>query len=314
MTMVRPRGPIGALVGVAAVTGLLLVFVEGGAAGAVSSQHHHHQHRHHHHHRAGGDHGDRDGTPPSTSSSGAASSAPMTSPATAPSSTPVTAANGDLASFLGPAFVGPAFCSFAHQNAAVSGGVLTVRYPPGSSAPSAGAPYGGAQLCEGFASGPRTEAVLTYRLRFPVGFQFVKGGKLPGLYGGVEPFSGGGHNPDGWSMRLMWRTGGAGEVYGYISTTTGYGNDWGRGNFRWLADGNWHTVGERVHLNTPGHADGWVALSYDGVTVVDQGGLAITTSGTPISGVFFSTFYGGHDASWSPTVSQHLDFAGFTAG
>jgi hypothetical protein len=288
------------VIGAAAVAGLLLLSLAAAPAGAVSGYqkhiHHKHAHQKHTHRRADPD--------PTDSAS-----------PTPPPVTGVTKSGGsaELATVFGPTFAGTPFCAFAQQNAVASGGGLTVRYPAGSSAPSAGAPYGGAQLCEPFASGPKTDATLTYRLRIPVGFQFVKGGKLPGLYGGVEPFSGGGHNPNGWSMRLMWRSGGVGEVYGYIATTTGYGDDWGRGNFRWLADGNWHTVSEHVHLNTAGHADGWVELSYDGSRVVNQTGLRITTTRTPVSGLFLSTFYGGHDRSWAPTVNQHLDFAGFGA-
>jgi hypothetical protein len=191
--------------------------------------------------------------------------------------------------------------------------VLTVTYAQGSSAPSAGAPYGGAQICVPLAGGAASDATLSYDVRFPVGFQFVKGGKLPGMYGGVEPFSGGSHNPNGWSMRLMWRTNGAAEVYGYISTSTGYGDSWGRGNFSFQADGQWHHLAEHIHLNTPGQSDGYVTLSYDGSTGINQTGLAITTTATPISGLFFSTFYGGHDSTWSPTADMHLDFANFHA-
>jgi hypothetical protein len=187
--------------------------------------------------------------------------------------------------------------------------VLTVTYPAGSSAPSAGAPYGGAQLCEAFAGGGARDATLSYDVRFPVGFQFVKGGKLPGMYGGVQPFSGGRHSPKGWSMRLMWRADGAAEVYGYISNSTGYGDAWGSGNFSFQADGQWHHVAEHIHLNTPGQSDGYVTLSYDGSTHVTQTGLDITMTDTPIDGLFFSTFYGGHDSTWSPSADMHLDFA-----
>ena len=217
-----------------------------------------------------------------------------------------------LSAAFGPEFSARTFCSFAHQLVSGSPSTVTVSYPAGSSAPSAGAPYGGAQLCAPFASGPKRAVSLSYRVRIPIGFQFVKGGKLPGVYGGNEPFSGGGHTAAGWSVRLMWRTGGAGELYGYIATTTsGYGDSWGRGNFVWKADGLWHTVTEQVQLNTPGHSDGSVRLSYDGRSVIVQKGLAITENATPVAGLFFSTFYGGHDASWAPTKPQHLDFRDF---
>lgn len=223
------------------------------------------------------------------------------------------ASSSDLATFFGPDFSGRTFCPFKHQNVSIGGSTLTVDYPAGSSAPSAGAPYGGAQLCRGFAGGGATDATLSYDIRFPVGFQFVQGGKLPGMYGGVEPFSGGGHNANGWSMRLMWRTNGAAEVYGYITSSSGYGDSWGRGNFTFQADGQWHHLVERIHLNNPGLADGWVSLSYDGTTDITKSGLAITDTNTPIGGLFFSTFYGGHDRSWAPSALMHIDFANFHA-
>jgi hypothetical protein len=109
----------------------------------------------------------------------------------------------------------------------------------------------------------------------------------------------------------MWRTGGAAEIYSYISTTTGYGDEYGKGNFNWRADGQWHTVSETITLNSPGQANGTAALAYDGVTYVNQTGLAITTNATPITGLFFSTFYGGHDTTWSPTSTTHVDFQNF---
>ena len=222
---------------------------------------------------------------------------------------------GGLDTFFGSDFdPSKPFCTFDKQNVQIIGDVLRVDYPAGSSAPSAGAPYGGAQLCEPFASGTRTEATLTYQVRFPVGFQFVKGGKLPGIYGGKEPFSGGKHTSDGWSMRLMWRTGGAAEVYAYISTTNGYGDEYGKGNFTFAADGKFHTLTEHIVLNTPGQANGSVTLAYDGRVAITKTGLAITGTNTPAAGIFFSTFYGGHDKSWSPTADQHLDFTGFQGG
>lgn len=252
--------------------------------------------------------------PPQPGPSAKASQTPAAAPSAAPSAQPSTPAVQDLASFFGSDFTASdAFCTFSHQMASVSDGVLAVTYPAGSTAPSMGPPYGGAQICEPFSSGPQTTATLRYQVRFPVGFQFVKGGKLPGLYGGVEPFSGGGHNPNGWSLRLMWRSGGAGEIYAYIAGVNGYGLDLGRGDFSWPADGQWHAVSLQVVLNTPGEANGEAVLSLDGKVVIDTTGLSITDAAVPISGLFFSTFFGGHDPSWSPTAPMSADFAGFGA-
>ncbi len=227
------------------------------------------------------------------------------------SSAPTTAGTAALEQLLGPAFAGKAFGAFTNQDAVLKGGVVTVSYAAGSSAPSAHGPSGGAQLAVPLATGPKTTATLSYEVRFPVGFQFVKGGKLPGLYGGDEPFSGGAHTSNGWSARLMWRTGGAGEVYAYFADTTGYGDSIQRGAFHWLADGEFHPVVETVTINSPGESNGVVTLDYDGRRVITATGLDITHRNVPVGGVFFSTFFGGHDASWAPTTAQHVDFTAF---
>lgn len=198
---------------------------------------------------------------------------------------------------------------------ATSAAFLRVFYPKGSSAPSCTncLAAGGAQAEVPIATGPSDDATLTYSVRFPLGFQWVKGGKLPGLCGGT--CNSGGTDPngtDGWSERLMWRTGGLAEVYSYTATTRGYGDELGKGTWSWQADGRWHTVTEHVHLNTPGVADGYVAISYDGVPVSHNGGLSFRTVNTlHIDGLFFSTFYGGHDITWAPTANMQADFTNF---
>lgn len=57
--------------------------------------------------------------------------------------------------------------------------------------------------------------ILTYEVAFDSGFDFVKGGKLPGLRGGPEPNGcSGGNAANGsncFSNRLMWRSQGRGE-------------------------------------------------------------------------------------------------------
>lgn len=58
--------------------------------------------------------------------------------------------------------------------------------------------------------------LLQYEVAFSGAFAFSQGGKLPGLRGGPDPKGcSGGNEADGlscFSARLMWRTGGAGEV------------------------------------------------------------------------------------------------------
>jgi hypothetical protein len=57
--------------------------------------------------------------------------------------------------------------------------------------------------------------IISYEVAFDSGFDWVKGGKLPGLRGGPDPNNcSGGNQANGtncFSSRLMWRTDGAGE-------------------------------------------------------------------------------------------------------
>jgi hypothetical protein len=201
---------------------------------------------------------------------------------------------------------------------APTGRFLRVSYPAGSASPTvaraSGAPEGGAQSYLHLRQ-PADALTVSYWVRFPPGFRFVKGGKLPGLFGG-DAGSGGHHKPAGFSTRFMWRTGGAGEVYAYLPNDNGYGASLGRGRWRFVP-GRWTRLSQRVVLNTPGRADGAVIVWVDGRQVFSQGGLVLRNSGdVHIDGLFFSTFFGGGDRSWASPSDQFADFAGFgfTAG
>jgi F5/8 type C domain len=155
---------------------------------------------------------------------------------------------------------------------------------------------------------------LKYSIKLPAGWDFGKAGKLPGLYGGViGQESGGNHGADGWSTRYMFRNHGgapnAGEIYLYTPTNsgpTGYGVDY-FGNWNWTADGAWHTVEQLVNRQT-----GSVTVWFDGREVLNEPGIATGISAIPFSGVFFSTFFGGHDTTWGPKVAEYAYFADFS--
>jgi hypothetical protein len=94
-----------------------------------------------------------------------------------------------------------------------SGPVLEVTYPAGSLHLD-----GGMQLYSLWNTTDGSSfnsMLLSYELAFDEGFDWVKGGKLPGLRGGPNPDGcSGGNEPNGtdcFSTRLMWRTNGAGE-------------------------------------------------------------------------------------------------------
>lgn len=227
--------------------------------------------------------------------------------AAASAGTPVTGA--DLAAFTGLGFREAG--SFGLDRAELHGDVLRVRYPAGSASNRAGGPGGGAQAYLELPE-PVDELVLRYRVRFPAGFDFVKGGKLPGLYGGTV--TGGQNIPDGtdgFSTRYMWRADGDGEVYAYLPTSVDAGTSLGRGCWT-FPTGRWVELEQHVRLGTPGRADGTITVRVDGEPVLRQTGLAFrTTDELRIEGVFFSTFFGGGDSSWATPEDQYAEFAGF---
>ncbi|HWZ91819.1 MAG TPA: hypothetical protein VNW92_23310 [Polyangiaceae bacterium] len=196
---------------------------------------------------------------------------------------------------------------------------LRAEYPKGSSSPrgsrAAGVKEGGGQFYGTLVSGPVDHLFLRYYVRFQPDFDFVKGGKLPGFYGGTQVS--GGRIPDGtngFSTRFMWRSAGQGEVYAYLPSSDTFGTSLGRGDFSFTA-GKWQCLEQEVNLNTPGAADGVVRAWLDGKPVYQNEHLVYrTVTSLRIEGILFSTFFGGGDSSWAPNRDLHADFAHFATG
>ncbi len=164
------------------------------------------------------------------------------------------------------------------------------------------------------------ELYVAYDIRFAEGFDFVKGGKLPGLCGSdinQAPNTGcntGGGYPsgyDGWSARGMWREDGILENYVYhASQRNFYGDDefWDVS----ATPGVWHRVQHRVVLNTPGQKNGILEAWFDGTKVLSLKNLEYRKTNTiGINLFYFSTFFGGNDASWAPSTDQTMNFDNF---
>lgn len=179
-----------------------------------------------------------------------------------------------------------------------------VDYTPGGIGPEQGGvgwrfPVGHAEVAE-----------LRYAVSFSRDFEWVKGGKLPGLCGGPESVTGG--NPatgtNGFSVRPMWRADGRGEAYVYhMHQPDTYGE-----SFPFPKDFRFPTeamvrIRIRVAMNTPGRRDGgldvWVglpeAIERRVVSRVDMEWRSIPD--VAIDGILFQTFHGGGDRSWAPS-------------
>ncbi|XP_064610897.1 uncharacterized protein LOC135475086 [Liolophura sinensis] len=201
--------------------------------------------------------------------------------------------------------------------------VMRVYYPQGSYKPSA-SPRGGAQFFKRLST-PRELATLTYDIYFAKNFNFVKGGKLPGMYGGTKTCSGGRDSSDCFSTRFMFRRDGDGEVYLYapdnqvsnfcsdskVICNYHSGHSLGRGTFRFRT-GRWYTISQRVKLNTVGQTNGYVKVLINGSQVYYKSNLRLrNSSSVKIDGMFFSTFFGGSDSSWATPVNTYTYFRNF---
>ncbi|KAF8816012.1 polysaccharide lyase family 14 protein [Phlegmacium glaucopus] len=215
-------------------------------------------------------------------------------------------------------------------------------YPEGSINPTADIP-GGFSL---YLSGPQdfadrletaSEVVMSYRMMLQDGWEWKKGGKLPGVFGGVGELSygcSGGrkeHRCQCFNLRPMWRPESVAELYTYLPLTpenaerlksvpprsvenNDYGFSVGRGAFHLdAAVGQWVAIALRTKLNDVGSTNGQIQLWIDGNSVINIDGLSLQeTEAGNIKGMHFQTFFGGHGQDWASPKDQRAWFADIT--
>jgi len=160
------------------------------------------------------------------------------------------------------------------------------------------------------------EITLSYRLRFGENFDFVRGGKLPGLAGGTAP-SGGKEvtGTNGWSGRIMWRKDGRIVQNVYHPDKPGkYGEDfaWNIDGEHYFQPGVWHSVQNHFVMNTPKKNDGVMQAWLDGVLVLDKHNMHFRDVNTfAIDLLYFSTFFGGSTQEWATSKDEEILFDDF---
>lgn len=194
--------------------------------------------------------------------------------------------------------------------------VLEIKYPKGKVGQEQDG--GGAQWRLRFEK--LEKCTVEYSVMFPIGFDFVKGGKLPGLSGGTSP--GGGKKSDGsdgFSARIMWREGGAIFQYMYWmerAPDKKWGDDlpWKdiEGNSLYFIPGKWHTLKTEIILNTPGEKDGKITSWLDEkLALSQQGAFRAKEAIFGIDSLNFTTFFGGNTTEWAPTKDEKVYFSDF---
>ncbi len=191
---------------------------------------------------------------------------------------------------------------------------LAVTYPPRTYGPDKNGAVWKLNFDESY------DAVeVRFDVMFKKGFDFVRGGKLPGLFGGEG--NTGGNKPtghDGFSARMMWREDGRAVQYLYYPDQPGrYGHQ-----IPWLhattgesvrfIPGQWHTVVHQITMNTPNRRDGTLRAFFDSHLVLKLDNLRFRdTQNFSIDGFVFSTFFGGGDASWETAAQETIYFDNF---
>lgn len=208
---------------------------------------------------------------------------------------------------LGDQWLNVADTTVVKDEAGERGQYLRVKYAPTA--------RGSARLEEKVAIAAGDHYKLSYDILFEEGFEFMRGGKLPGISptahttGCVDP------KPNGWSVRVMWRAEGSAQGYFYCQDPKercGDGDCTAPGVFQ---IGKWQHIELEVKMNSAADAfDGFMKLFVDGKLATHHSGLRFRgeiNDDTLINHFFFSTFYGGADPSWAPSKDTFISFDNF---
>ena len=169
---------------------------------------------------------------------------------------------------------------------------------------------------------PVDEITFGYKIKFASNFDFVKGGKLPGIYGGEKGSDGGNKNNTGFSIRIMWRENGIGEIYAYLPINQdasyktisrvreNYGDSLAYNKFHFTIN-KWRRIRFYIKLNNINDNNGILKLWIDEKLVFNYEKLNYRNDYYGINGIFFNTFFGGSDISWSSTRNTNIRFSEF---
>lgn len=189
---------------------------------------------------------------------------------------------------------------------------------------------------------PTEHIIFEYDVFFPKAFDFVKGGKLPGigLGTGDDAATGGDWEPNAGSVRIMWRENGQGIGYVYFPTHIAknksrdgtiqiqnaafkkaaegaIGKHAGIDLFFKQCDGlqfkkgAWNTVRLEVKLNAPTKDDGFLDLTINGVKRRVDGVVYRTTDTCKINIALCHAFFGGSTMEWSAPKKETISFKNF---
>ncbi len=198
----------------------------------------------------------------------------------------------------------------------VSGGgnkQLRMTYPSGAYGTTAS---GGQALIDLGSAYP--DLYFRQSVRFEDGFDWQRGGKLPGLSSGGSKWSGGiaPRDGEGYSARYMWRDNGRAVLYLYhADQVRSYGDEIDLGlTFKEDIE---YTLTQRIVRNSGDTNDGIVEVwaSENGGAhrkLLSKNDVRFGMSGNGFTdSLYFSTYFGGGDQSWAPDKTSYIYFDDF---
>lgn len=240
----------------------------------------------------------------------------------------ITVGPNDISFVTDPFSSSLAPASNSNSTANTASQVMQINYPKGSYSPKAGPVAGGTSFYAiPFGDDtPFEKMMISYDVAFPNGFNWVLGGKLPGIYGGHPHSCSGGNQSTGdncVTMRLMWRQDGGGEVYSYIPVSDNsdfcknpnvlcndqYGKSIGRG-LLYFPPGTWTRIDMVMQLNEPaGYNNGILDVYINGLKSISMNTIPYRTTGmVGFQGLMFSTFFGGNTPDYATPVDTSVFF------
>lgn len=161
---------------------------------------------------------------------------------------------------------------------------------------------------------PSETYTLSYSVYFKEGFEWVLGGKLPGLGGGSNSTGCVPVDPYGWSIRLMWKKEGKAILYLYDQNRIEACGEESDLNYKFEI-GKLQKIVLKIKINTPGLDDGQVSVWINNQNLKILKNLKLRGNVAPsealIDTFMFSTFYGGQTKEWAPSKNTEAIFGDF---
>jgi len=174
-----------------------------------------------------------------------------------------------------------------------------------------------------------TDVTFEYDIMFGKKFNFVRGGKLPGLAGGTAP-GGGSKDKDGFSARLMWRAINFRDKHFQVKDpyraylvqylyypdkdTRKWGKDFEYRNKagRIFVRGNkWYNIKMRIKLSQNPKKKDTILAWVNGKEVLNNKLNLRKKKSYGINQVMFSLFFGGNDETWHTKKEEKVFFRKF---